>query len=178
MGLFNRFKRKPSSKEETMAQTHQQSDYDSTYGDDDLFASREGYDSDGMGNTWEASESYGDLDTFDSDPIQYSSESYQYEEYEGAYNDSQSLEAYPHTSDLYDATYEGRGQDESHNYGEGKPGNYRLDRPPHASNMDENYESIQGHRAKYSYRIDKFLNNGIILLGILLLIVLLIAFIV
>ncbi|WP_282920206.1 hypothetical protein [Ignavigranum ruoffiae] len=46
------------------------------------------------------------------------------------------------------------------------------------SRLDK-YDSQQmGHRAKYSAKIDRFLNNGIIIFGILLLAVLLIAFLV
>ena len=46
-----------------------------------------------------------------------------------------------------------------------------------AHSVSRNQDSI-GHRAKYSAKMDKFLNSGIIIVGVLLLAVLLIAFLV
>lgn len=40
----------------------------------------------------------------------------------------------------------------------------------------ESLEELQGQRSRYNARIDRFLNNGIIIVGVLLIIVLVIAF--
>lgn len=179
MKLFKRFKKK--SQGHHTQDRHQEREQDTDYQAYQLEANPDSGDESGQlsygDQSWSESQEYKTKHSYD--------QSYMNDT--DIYDSGQMHELSGHEDQLYsdwdEATSYQEDGDYLHDDGPSKatPGNYRLDKYAGSDSAEVGglqEEDSLGQRSKYSYKIDKFLNNGIILLGILLIVVLLIAFIV
>lgn len=142
-------------------------------------------------DTWEGTYSDNNGEEYSHNDLSYQNQqdsqrfSHDYPDDQTFYNPSEEDRTYDYhgvDQDRAHYSWPSSNQEGPKDFASGLPsGNYRLDRrfpSDEASMPDDASDEPLGHRSKYSYRIDHFLNNGIIILTILLIVVLLIAFIV